>query len=94
VIPENDPHNTLFDAQSVELLRHLVRTSVDIRDATPHLHEIAEPVEHQLIDVDFEVILTFDLSGTLETLRGLPDLAGTAAFVAAYNARFARPLDH
>jgi hypothetical protein len=92
-MPENDPSNGMFDAQSVELLRHLVRTSVDIRDATPHLHEIAEPIEHQLIDIDFEVILTFDLLGTLETLRSLPDLAGTAAFIAAYNARFARPLD-
>ena len=34
-----------------------------------------------------EVVFTIDISGEVEALRGLPDGAGTAAFVAAYNAR-------
>jgi hypothetical protein len=44
-------------------------------------------VERQISEDEVEVGFTIDASGIVETLRSLPDGAGTDAFVAAYNAR-------
>ena len=87
VMPGNRTQTTSLDANTIELLRHLVRTSVDMRAATPDLHELTPSALDAFGDRDFEVTPIFDLVGALTALRELPDAAGTAAFVAAYNAR-------
>src|SRR4051812_50079279 len=79
------------EAMYAELEAHLRRVGVDLRDATPRMHEISEPVISNVVPGDTEDVehytMSFmvDVSGILETLRGLPDGAGTSAFVAAYN---------
>lgn len=70
-----------------EFMQQLKRVAVDMQAAFPRLREIAPPVERQISDDEVEVGFTVDASGIMETLRGLPDGAGTDAFVAAYNAR-------
>ena len=70
-----------------EFMRQLQRVAVDMPTASPQLREIAPPVERQISDDEYEVTHTVDVSGIVDTLRGLPDGAGTTAFVAAYNAR-------
>ena len=69
-----------------EFMQQVGRVAVDMQAAFPRLREIASPVERQISDEEVEVGFTIDASGTVETLRGLPDGAGTDAFVAAYNA--------
>lgn len=70
-----------------EFMRQLERVAVDMQAAFPRLREIAPPVERQISEDEVEIGFTIDASGIVETLRGLPDGAGTDAFVAAYNAR-------
>lgn len=74
-------------ALSMEFARHLARVGVDMQAASPRLRDIAPPIERRLSENEVEVSLTIDASGIVETLRGLPDGAGTDAFVAAYNSR-------
>ena len=76
-----------LDALAAEFERQIERVAVDLQAAFPQMREFAPPVERRITDDEFEVSLTIDVSGIVETLRGLPDGAGTAAFVAAYNAR-------
>jgi uncharacterized protein YdiU (UPF0061 family) len=75
------------EALVAEFMRQLERVGVDMPTASPQLREIAPPVERQISDDEYEVMLTVDVSGIVNTLRRLPDRAGTDAFVAAYNAR-------
>jgi len=70
-----------------EFMEQLERVAVDMQAAFPRLREIEPPVERQISDDEVEVSFTIDASGIVETLRSLPDGAGTDAFVAAYNAR-------
>ena len=66
---------------------HVARAEVDMRVAMPRLREVVPPTERHISDTEFEVSHTIDLSGIVETLRSLPDRAGTDAFVDAYNRR-------
>ena len=70
-----------------EFMQQLERVAVDMQAAFPRLREIASPVERQISEDEVEIGFTVDASGIVKTLRGLPDGAGTDAFVAAYNAR-------
>ena len=70
-----------------EFLQQLERVGVDMQAAFPRLREIAPPVEREISDDEVEISITIDASGIVETLRTLPDGAGTDAFVAAYNRR-------
>lgn len=70
-----------------EFIQQLERVAVDMQTAFPQLREIAPSTERQLSEDEVEVSFTIDASGIVETLRCLPDGAGTDAFVAAYNAR-------
>lgn len=79
---------TAVEALVAEFMRQLERVGVDMPMASPRLREIAPPVERQISDNEHEVMHTVDVSGIVDTLRGLPDGAGTQAFVAAYNARW------
>jgi hypothetical protein len=73
---------------TADFLKQLTRVGVDFREASPLLHEIEPPQEHENADGTTEVTFTIDASGIVETLRKLPDGVGTDAFVRAYNARF------
>ena len=74
------------DAWVAELERQVARVGIDPRIALPQLHELEASVTRPLPDGSYEESFTIDVSGIVETLRTLPDNAGTAAFVAAYNA--------
>lgn len=84
--PEQRRH---LEADHADFERQLVRTGVDLRAASPQLNEIEAPRRRDVAGVDgvetFLEEFTIDFSGILETLRRLPDGAGTSAFVAAYN---------
>jgi hypothetical protein len=75
------------EALGREFVQQLERVAVDMRAAFPRLREIAPPLERQISEDEVEIGFTIDASGIVKTLRGLPDGAGTDAFVAAYNAR-------
>jgi hypothetical protein len=75
------------EALGREFFHQVARVAVDMQAAFPRLREIAPPVERQISEDEVEVGFTIDASGIVETLRSLPDGAGTDAFVAAYNAR-------
>lgn len=76
-----------IEAISAELEAQLARVGVDMQTAVPQLREVFPPVERRVSDTEVELELTIDVTGILETLRELPDGAGTARLVAAYNAR-------
>jgi hypothetical protein len=76
-----------IEAMNAEFMRQVERVGVEMEEAHPQLRALAPVVERRMSDDEFEVMITVDFSGILETLQGLPDGAGTAAFVAAYNAR-------
>jgi len=69
--------------------RQLTRVGVDLRAAGSEMNEIEaprrEPPEGDDLEESFTETFTVDVSGIVDTLRQLPDGAGTAAFVAAYN---------
>jgi hypothetical protein len=69
-----------------EFQRQLRRVGVDLRATRDDLHEVFPEQRRDLPDGGYEVAFTIDVSGIMETLHSLPDGAGTAAFVAAYNA--------
>jgi len=85
--PLNPQQEVAGEALGAEFARQLERVGVDMRTARPQLREIAPPVERQISDDEYEVTLTVDVSGIIDTLRRLPTGAGMDAFVAAYNAR-------
>ena len=78
------------EADHAEFERQLARVAVDLRAASRRMHQIEPPRRSEVtIDGDEESFMetfTMDFSGILATLRRLPDGAGTAAFIAAYNA--------
>jgi hypothetical protein len=68
------------------LIRHIARVNVDMPSAMQRLH--AEPsFQERISETEFVVEVEVDGDAILRTLEGLPDRAGTDAFVAAYNAR-------
>ena len=74
------------EALFAEFQRQIARVGVDPRLAFSQLNQIAAPTTRPLPDGSYEKSFTIDASGMVETLRRLPANAGTAAFVAAYNA--------
>ena len=88
---EQPPRTPEQEAPAEALVRvfmhQLERVAVDMQAAFPRLREIAPPVEREISEDEVEIGFTVDASGIVETLRGLPDGAGTDAFVVAYNAR-------
>lgn len=73
---------------TVELIRQLERTRVDLRAAQPRMYQVVPPIERENADGTVDVQFTIDATGIVRTLQQLHDGAGTEAFVAAYNARF------
>ncbi|HEY6829826.1 MAG TPA: hypothetical protein VI259_23380 [Gemmatimonadaceae bacterium] len=69
-----------------EFVQQLERVAVDMQAAFPRLREIAPPAERQISEDEVEIGFTVDASGIVKTLRGLPDGAGTDAFVAVARA--------
>jgi hypothetical protein len=91
-MPEHQPNdNEDGEALTADFLAQLARVGVDMRAASPRMHEIVPPEETENADGSTTVSFTIDASGIVETLRGLPDGAGTEAFVRAYNSRFQPP---
>jgi hypothetical protein len=82
--PEQQARTTALEA---EFEQQLERVGVDMRVAHSQLRATTPPVERRISNDRSEVTFTIDASGIVETLRQLPDRAGTDAFVAAYNAR-------
>jgi len=76
-----------INALEIEFMKQMERVGVDFQGVGTRLRESQPPVERRVSDDEFEVALTVDLSAIVDTLRVLPDAAGTEAFVAAYNAR-------
>lgn len=76
------------EALTADFLAQLARVGVDMRVASLRMHELVPPRETENDDGTTDVVFTIDASGIVETLRKLPDGAGTDAFVRAYNARF------
>jgi hypothetical protein len=74
------------EALFAEFERQIARVGVDPQLAFSQLNQIAAPTTRPLPDGSYEESFTMDASGIVEMLRRLPDNAGTAAFVAAYNA--------
>jgi hypothetical protein len=68
----------------------LARVGVDMRAASARMNEVQAPRRSEITgegdEESFTETFTVDFSGILNTLRLLPDGAGTAAFIAAYNA--------
>lgn len=79
-----------IEADHADFEVQLGRTDVDLRAASPRLHEIVAPKRGELtIEDDVEsytMSFTVDFSGILATLRQLPDGVGTAAFVSRHAA--------
>jgi hypothetical protein len=78
------------EALHTEFTQQLARVNVNLRAASPHMNEIAPTVREALLADDsseaFSMTFTLDVSGIVDTLRQLPDNAGTSQFIAAYNA--------
>jgi hypothetical protein len=88
-MPEHDSQDDdVAEALTAEFLAQVARVRVDMRAASPRMHEIVSPRETDNDDGTTDVVFTVDVSGIVEALRKLPDGAGTDAFVRAYNARF------
>ena len=80
-----------IEGLTLEWDAEMARVGVDMDAARPRLRDIAPPEEREIGDTETEVMLTLDLSGIIDTLRGLPDGAGTERFVEAYNNRSPSP---
>jgi hypothetical protein len=88
-MPEHHPNEDEDgEALTAEFLAQLTRVGVDMRAASPRMHETVLPQETENEDGTIDVVFTIDVSGIVETLRRLPDDVGTDAFVRAYNAQF------
>jgi hypothetical protein len=82
------PHQEAeIEAIVSELGHHARRVGVDMQEALPRLHAQVPPVERRISSDEREMTFSMDVGSILLTLRGLPDDAGTAAFVAAHEAR-------
>ena len=71
-----------------EFAKELERVGVDMAAAVSRISTAEPPIERRISEHEFEVTHSFgvNMSAIVETLRGLPDGAGTEAFVAAYKA--------
>jgi hypothetical protein len=81
------------EADHADCERQLVRVGVDLRLASPQMNEGEPPRQSEITTDDegeesFTETFVIDVSGILATLRRLPDGAGTAAFIKAYNAEY------
>lgn len=86
--PEPTPEQQAqINAFEVEFAQQLERVDVNLPSVGARLRESQPPVERRISDDEVEVALTIDVGAIVDTLRRLPDGAGTDAFVAAYNAR-------
>jgi hypothetical protein len=85
-LPSPDEERRIRDLEA-DFRRQMERVGVDLRAEWPHMRELEPPVEREISDDEVEVSFTINVTGIVETLRELPDGAGTDAFVAAYNAR-------
>jgi hypothetical protein len=78
-----------IEALVTEYMQQLERVRVDMRAASSDLHEVYPPVREDVSSDDssetYTETFSIDVSGFVDTLRRLPDNAGTAAFIAAYN---------
>jgi len=84
---ENSPGQPAgTDTLFADFVREIARVGVDPRLAFSQLNQIVAPTTRPLPDGSCEESFTIDASGIVAVLRGLPAEAGTAAFVAAYNA--------
>jgi hypothetical protein len=88
MLPDDNSAGRSADPEALfaEFERHIARVGVDAPLAFSQLNQIAAPATRLLPDGSHEESFTIDASGIVETLRALPDNAGTAVFVAAYNA--------
>jgi hypothetical protein len=84
---EHSKRDEHTEALVADFEREIARVRVNLRKASPKMREFEPPIERENPDGSIDVTLTIDVSGIIETLRTLPNGAGTAAFVAAYNAR-------
>jgi hypothetical protein len=88
---EQQPHTpeqeAEIEAQTAELIWQRKRVDVDMHAASPRLREVVPSARRDVSNDAYDETLTIDVSGIVETLRSLPDGAGTAAFVEAYGAR-------
>ena len=78
-----------IEALIADLEAQSARVGADIRTAMRSINEVEAP-QRSAIESDengesYTESFTIDVTGILETLRALPDGAGTSAFVAAYN---------
>lgn len=70
-----------------EVVREATRVGVDWEAATTRMRALAEPELVGPVDGDGgEVVIGLDMTVLLETLRRLPDGAGTERFLAEYEA--------
>jgi hypothetical protein len=75
-----------IEALIADLEAQIARVGVDLRAAMQVMHEIEAPQRSDPSDDgSYTESHTIDLTGIVETLRGLRDGAGTSAFVTAYN---------
>lgn len=74
------------DALNEELHAHVSRVGLDLRTALRGINEVYPPERRDDASGEsYTMAFTIDFSGIVETLRNLPDGAGTTAFIAAYN---------
>ena len=71
---------------AAEVEREAARVGVDWEAAAAHVRELAAQELTPTGDDTFEVVLSLDMTTLLETLRQLPDGAGTERFLAAFDA--------
>lgn len=70
-----------------EVVREATRVGVDWEAATTRMRALADPELVGPVDGDGgEVVIGLDMTVLLETLRRLPDGAGTERFLAEYEA--------
>jgi len=75
-----------IEAFMADLEAQMARVGVDLKAAMQNINEVEAPRRSEVAaDGSFTESHTIDLTGILETLRALPDGAGTSAFVTAYN---------
>lgn len=80
-----------FEALSSEFVWHIARVGVDMEEASPQLRGNVRRDDMRETQRGMGADPMMDIPRIVETLRGLPANAGTAAFVEAYRNRNASP---
>ncbi len=75
------------EAAAAEFTRELSRVNVDWDEAGTEVFEAAPKIETPGSDDGFEVGVFLNVTALTDTLRSLPDGAGTEAFLAAFRER-------